>query len=133
MAASRRGRTPCWLLRARGAGKTDINLPDLFDALTFSGLWRFLGKHKRMCWDELRRSFSQELFCESLQRLVPDIRAEDLETGGAGVRAQAMSPDGTLVQDFNFVNGRRALHVLNAPSPAATASLAITGGNDQEV
>ena len=72
-----------------------------------------------------RRSFSRRLFCESLQRLVPEIRENDLETGGAGVRAQAMSPDGNLVQDFNFVNGRRALHVLNAPSPAATASLAI--------
>jgi L-2-hydroxyglutarate oxidase len=73
----------------------------------------------------LRRSFSKRLFCESLQRLVPDIRAEDLETGGAGVRAQAMSPDGTLVQDFCFVNRHKALHVLNAPSPAATAALAI--------
>jgi L-2-hydroxyglutarate oxidase len=108
-----------------GYRKTDINPADLFDALTFSGLWRFLGKHKRMSWEELRRSFSKRRFCESLQRLVPEIRADDLETGGAGVRAQAMSPDGTLVQDFCFVNRRKALHVLNAPSPAATASLAI--------
>lgn len=108
-----------------GYRKTDFNPADLFDALTFPGLWRFLGKHKRMSWEELRRSFSKRLFCESLQRLVPEIRAEDLETGGAGVRAQAMSPDGNLVQDFCFVNRRKALHVLNAPSPAATASLAI--------
>ncbi|MDB6108856.1 MAG: dependent oxidoreductase [Pedosphaera sp.] len=108
-----------------GYRKTDFNAADLFDALTFPGLWRFLAKHKRMSWQELRRSFSKQLFCESLQRLVPEIRAEDLETGGAGVRAQAMSPDGNLVQDFCFVNRRKALHVLNAPSPAATASLAI--------
>ena len=108
-----------------GYRKTDFNPVDLFDALTFSGLWRFLGKHKRMCWDEICRSFSKELFCESLQRLVPDIREEDLIQGGAGVRAQAMTPGGDLVQDFHFVKGRRALHVLNAPSPAATASLAI--------
>ncbi|HEX4645412.1 MAG TPA: L-2-hydroxyglutarate oxidase [Verrucomicrobiae bacterium] len=108
-----------------GYRKRDINPADLFDALTFRGLWRFLGKHKRMSWEELRRSFSKRRFCESLQRLVPEIRADDLETGGAGVRAQAMSPDGTLVQDFCFVNRRKALHVLNAPSPAATASLAI--------
>lgn len=108
-----------------GYRKSDVNLADLFDALTFAGLWRFLGQHKRMSWEELKRSFSKGLFCESLQRLVPDIRLEDLETGGAGVRAQAMSPDGALVQDFCFQQSRKALHVLNAPSPAATASLAI--------
>src|SRR5439155_18360808 len=103
----------------------DINLGDLTDALTFGGLWRFLGKHKQMSWNEIKRSFSKRLFCESLQRLVPEIKEEDLETGGAGVRAQAMSPDGNLVQDFCFIKRRGALHVLNAPSPAATASLAI--------
>ncbi len=108
-----------------GYRKSDVNLADLFDALTFAGLWRFLGQHKRMSWEELKRSFSKQLFCESLQRLVPDIRLEDLETGGAGVRAQAMSPDGALVQDFCFQQSRNALHVLNAPSPAATASLTI--------
>ena len=108
-----------------GYKKTDFNPVDLFDALSFGGLWKFLGRHKRMCWEELQRSFSKKLFCASLQRLVPEVRMEDLETGGAGVRAQAMSPDGTLVQDFSLVRGRRALHVLNAPSPAATAALTI--------
>jgi L-2-hydroxyglutarate oxidase len=88
-------------------------------------LWRFLAKHKRMSWDELRRSFSRRLFCESLQRLVPEIQVADLAPGGAGVRAQAMSPDGNLLQDFCLLNRPRALHVLNAPSPAATAALAI--------
>jgi L-2-hydroxyglutarate oxidase len=108
-----------------GYRKRDINLADLFDALSFSGLWRFLGKHRQMSWAELKRSFSAKLFCESLQRLVPEIRMEDLAPGGAGVRAQAMSPNGELVKDFHFVTQPRALHVLNAPSPAATASLAI--------
>ena len=108
-----------------GYRKRDLNPRDLFDALTFPGLWRFLARHKRMSWDELRRSFSRKLFCAALQKLVPEIREDDLETGGSGVRAQAMSPDGTLVQDFAFVQRPRALHVLNAPSPAATASLAI--------
>ena len=108
-----------------GYRMTDVSLRDLFDAATFPGLWRFLLRHKRMSWQEFRRSMSKRLFCDSLRRLVPEIHEEDLETGGAGVRAQAMSPDGTLVQDFAFVNGRKALHVLNAPSPAATASLAI--------
>jgi L-2-hydroxyglutarate oxidase len=108
-----------------GYRKTDINPGDLLDALSFGGLWRFMNRHKRMCWDEVRRSLSRRLFCKSLQRLVPEIREEDLEAGGAGVRAQAMAPNGALVQDFHFVHGPRALHVLNAPSPAATASLAI--------
>ena len=108
-----------------GYRKSDINVRDLFDALTFSGLWRFLATHRSMSWAEIKRSFSRRLFCQSLQRLVPEIQMEDLETGGAGVRAQAMSPDGTLVQDFCFVSQPNALHVLNAPSPAATASLAI--------
>jgi L-2-hydroxyglutarate oxidase len=113
--------------KREGYKKTDFSPADLYDALSFVGLWRFLGRHKRMCWEEMKRSFSKELFCQSLQRLVPDIRAEDLEPGGAGVRAQALDPDGTLVQDFSFVRGRKALHVLNAPSPAATAALTIGG------
>ena len=78
-----------------------------------------------MSWEELRRSFSRRLFCASLQRLVPEIREDDLAPGGAGVRAQAMSPEGGLVQDFCLLNRPHALHVLNAPSPAATAALAI--------
>jgi (S)-2-hydroxyglutarate dehydrogenase len=108
-----------------GYRKADVNLADLWDALTYSGLWRFLAKHKRMSWEELRRSFSRRQFCDSLRKLVPDVREDDLVPGGAGVRAQAMSPQGALVQDFCLLNRPRALHVLNAPSPAATAALAI--------
>ncbi len=119
--------------KREGYKKTDFNAVDLFDALSFGGLWKFLGQHKRMCWEEIKRSFSKKLFCQSLQRLVPEVQIDDLETGGAGVRAQAMSPDGTLVQDFSFVRGRNALHVLNAPSPAATASLAIGGEIAEQV
>jgi L-2-hydroxyglutarate oxidase len=112
-------------LAREGYRKSDINLRDLADALTYAGLWRFLGRYPRMCFEELRRSFSKRLFCKSLGRLVPEIQDSDLETGGAGVRAQALLRDGTLVQDFQFVSQPNALHVLNAPSPAATASLAI--------
>ena len=110
-----------------GYRKTNINLRDLFDALTYPGLWRFGLKYPRMCVHELRSSFSKKFFCKQLQKLVPEVKPADLEPGGAGVRAQAMSPEGGLVQDFQFVRGTRALHVLNAPSPAATASLAIGG------
>jgi L-2-hydroxyglutarate oxidase len=108
-----------------GYTSRDVNLADLADALSFPGLWRFLGKYGQTCWDEIRRSFSRELFCRSLQRLVPEIQPDDLIPGGSGVRAQAMSPEGSLVDDFHFVQGERELHVVNAPSPAATSSLAI--------
>lgn len=102
-----------------------VNPRDLYDALSYPGLWRFLRRYPSMCWSELRRSFSRRLFCESLRKLVPDLREQDLETGGAGVRAQALTPAGDLVQDFLIVDRPTALHVLNAPSPGATASLAI--------
>jgi len=108
-----------------GYRKTDFNPVDLFDALSFRGLWAFLKKHPQMSWAEIERSFSKRLFCAALQRLVPEIQMGDLAPGGAGVRAQAMTPDGELVQDFCLTQRPRALHVLNAPSPAATASLAI--------
>jgi (S)-2-hydroxyglutarate dehydrogenase len=104
---------------------TDINPRDLAEFLAFPGLWRFLWKHRRMCAFEFAQSLSKQRFCRTLQGLVPDLRMEDLEPGGSGVRAQSMLPTGTLVEDFNFVKAEGALHVLNAPSPAATSSLAI--------
>jgi (S)-2-hydroxyglutarate dehydrogenase len=108
-----------------GYRRTDINVRDLFDALSYPGFLRFLKRYPSIAWYELRRSFSRELFCRSLQRLVPEVRKEDLDTGGSGVRAQAISPAGELVQEFCLIARPNALHVLNAPSPAATASLAI--------
>jgi (S)-2-hydroxyglutarate dehydrogenase len=104
---------------------TDFSLRDMIETATYRGFWRFLLRYPSMCWNEFRRSLSKALFCHSLQRLVPEIQIEDLVHGGAGVRAQALSPSGELVQDFLFVRQARALHVLNAPSPGATASLAI--------
>ncbi len=108
-----------------GYTRTTVNLRDLADALTFPGLWRFLVRYPAMVRTELAQSFSRARFCRALQRLVPEIRPHDLAPGGAGVRAQAMTPAGKLVQDFHLVRRDHALHVLNAPSPAATASLAI--------
>jgi L-2-hydroxyglutarate oxidase len=102
-----------------------VNLRDLADALAFPGLWRFLRRHPAMVRAELAQSMSREWFCRALQKLVPDIRPRDLAPGGSGVRAQAMTAGGELVQDFHLVAREHALHVLNAPSPAATASLAI--------
>lgn len=102
-----------------------VNIRDLAGSLTFPGLWKFLAKYPSICGYEIRRSLSRAEFCRSLQKLVPEIREDDLETGGAGVRAQAMLRDGKLVEDFHFEEARGMIHVVNAPSPAATASLAI--------
>ncbi len=104
-----------------------INISDLAETLTFPGLWRFLRRYPSMAFTELAQSLSRERFCRSLQKLVPEIRSSDLGTGGAGVRAQAMNPQGDLLQDFHLIARPNALHVLNAPSPGATASLAIGG------
>lgn len=112
-------------LKREGYSKTDFSARDLIDTLTYRGFWCFVQKYPRMCFNELRRSFSKELFCRSLNALVPDVRPEDLEPGPTGVRAQAIASNGETVQDFSFVRGDHALHVLNAPSPGATASLAI--------
>ena len=112
-------------LAREGYRKADVNLRDTWDAVTYGGLWKFLKKYPRMCAAEIRRSFSRRSFANALRALVPDLRDDDLEPGGAGVRAQAMSADGTLLQDFAFVRHENALHVVNAPSPGATASLAI--------
>ena len=108
-----------------GYTKTTLNLRDLAGALAFPGLWRFLARYPGMSAYELFRSFNRREFCRSLQKLVPAITEADLEPGLTGVRAQAMWPDGRLVEDFHFVRGDGILHVVNAPSPAATASLAI--------
>ena len=104
---------------------TDVNLRDLAESLCFPGLWKFLAQYPSLCGYEIYRSLSKAAFTRSLQKLVPEIRADDLETGGAGVRAQAMTSDGKLVEDFHFEEAPGILHVVNAPSPAATASLAI--------
>jgi len=112
-------------LAREGYRATDFSLRDLVETLTYRGFWRFFLRYPSMCWDEFKRSYSKDIFCRSLQRLVPDLQMGDLIKGGAGVRAQALSPSGELVQDFYFVRQPRALHVLNAPSPAATACLAI--------
>lgn len=114
-------------LAREGYRWSQVNVRDSLDALAFSGMWRFLSRHMKASAAEVHRSLSSREFAKSLTRLVPEITFNDLQRGGAGVRAQAMLPNGSLVEDFLFVEGPDALHVLNAPSPAATASLAIGG------
>jgi L-2-hydroxyglutarate oxidase len=112
-------------LSREGYDWSRFNLHDLAEMASFKGLWKFGRKHLAEGMSELRRSFSKNLFTKSLQRLVPELRAQDLVKAGAGVRAQAMRPDGKLVDDFWIEKGANATHVLNAPSPAATSSLEI--------
>jgi (S)-2-hydroxyglutarate dehydrogenase len=112
-------------LAREGYRWSNINLRDFSETLCFPGFWRFLAAYPTMCSYEIRRSFSKREFCRSLQKLVPEIQEDDLEPSGAGVRAQAMTPEGKPVEDFCFAEARGILHVVNAPSPAATASLAI--------
>ncbi|MFZ0900213.1 MAG: L-2-hydroxyglutarate oxidase, partial [Candidatus Sulfotelmatobacter sp.] len=111
--------------RREGYKRTDFNLRDLGSSLIFPGFWRMAAKNWRSGLDEFHRSFSKPAFVRALQRLVPEVRDEDLVPGGSGVRAQALTREGALVDDFQFVPSGRMLHVLNVPSPAATASLLI--------
>lgn len=111
--------------KREGYRKSDVSLRDLSEVLLNPGFRTLAARHWRMGLGEFRRSFSKPAFTRALQRLLPDIREGHLRPAGAGVRAQALRRDGTLVDDFHFVEGERSLHVLNAPSPAATASLAI--------
>jgi L-2-hydroxyglutarate oxidase len=111
--------------KREGYRRTSFNLRDFIDTMSYRGFWRLAAKHARSGLEEVHRSFSKKAFVQSLQRLIPEIREEDLVPGEAGVRAQALRPDGGLVDDFLIIQGPNSVHVCNAPSPAATASLEI--------
>lgn len=111
--------------KREGYDKKDFSIRDLKEMALFPGFWKMASKFYKMGFQEFRRSFSKELFLKSLQKLVPGIKYEDIEAGGSGIRAQALEPDGKLVDDFRIVEAAGMIHVLNAPSPAATASLSI--------
>jgi len=104
-------------------GKLDVDLRDLFESLTYPGFLRLAARHWRIGAGEVWRSLSKRAFVKALGRLVPEIRAEHLEPAPAGIRAQAVAPDGALIDDFMIVEHESVLSVCNAPSPAATASL----------
>jgi L-2-hydroxyglutarate oxidase len=113
-------------LKREGYRKTAFSAKDAFDSLSWPGFWKFLGNYPKVTLDEFNNSFFRSAFLKNLQRLVPAVRSHHLGDGGfAGVRAQAMARDGSLVMDFMFQHVPGQLHVLNAPSPGATASLAI--------
>jgi L-2-hydroxyglutarate oxidase len=112
-------------LAREGYRKRDFDRRDVVELATFPGFWRLARRHAGEGTKELARSWSKTAFVRSLQRLVPEVSSDDVVPAGAGVRAQALRRDGQLVDDFLFIEGRRSVHVLNAPSPAATSSLPI--------
>jgi (S)-2-hydroxyglutarate dehydrogenase len=121
------GPNAVFAFKREGYRSTDFSLRDTVESLLFPGFWRVAAKHWRMGKDEARRAASKTSFVTGLQRLVPEIRAEDLVPGGSGVRAQAIHRSGALVDDFQFSQTKNMLHLYNVPSPAATASIAIGG------
>ncbi len=111
--------------RREGYKKSDINLPELSETLAWPGFRKVVAKYWRTGMGEFYRSFSKAAFAKALQKLVPEIREDDLEEGGAGVRAQACDKKGGLIDDFLILEADKVINVCNAPSPAATSSLAI--------
>jgi len=119
------GPNAVFTFKREGYGKTDFSLRDTIDALSYIGTWRLFMGNMKYGLDEYRRAFSKRLFLKTLQRLIPDLAMEDIVPGRAGVRALLLREDGDTRDDFRIEYTDHSIHVLNAPSPAATASLAI--------
>ncbi len=111
--------------KREGYTRWSFSLHDTLTTVAYPGFWRMATSYWRMGLGEFRRSFDKRAFVRALQELVPEISADDLTPGGAGVRAQALDPSGRLLDDFRILEAERQIHVLNAPSPAATASISI--------
>ncbi len=112
-------------LSREGYKKSDVNLAESWGTVTYPGFWKMSARYWRTGVAEVHRSYSKGVFVRDLQKLIPGVQSQDLAAGGAGVRAQAVAKDGSLLDDFSILQGRKAIHVLNAPSPGATSSLTI--------
>jgi len=119
------GPNAVFTFKREGYNRTSFSLQDTFEALTFKGTWKLFGKHWRKGIDEYKRAFSKRLFVKELKKMMPSITVNDVQTSRSGVRAQAIDFDGNMVDDFKIIKHNGNIHVLNAPSPAATACLAI--------
>jgi L-2-hydroxyglutarate oxidase len=119
------GPNAVFTFKREGYNRTSFSLKDTFEALTFKGTWKLFSKHWRKGIDEYKRAFSKRLFVKELQKMMPSITVNDVQTARSGVRAQAIDFDGNMVDDFKIIHHNNNIHVLNAPSPAATACLAI--------
>jgi L-2-hydroxyglutarate oxidase len=111
--------------KREGYSKKDFSFQDVTRMFSYSGFWKMAAKYYHMGFEEYYRSFSKNALVKALQKLIPEIQEDDIEPGGSGVRAQALAPDGKLIDDFRIVETDKMVHVLNAPSPAATASISI--------
>lgn len=121
------GPNAVFTFKREGYGKTDFSFKDTADALTYIGTWKLFFNNMKFGIDEYRRAFSKKLFLKTLQGLIPSLTMEDIKPGRSGVRALLLAEDGDTRDDFRFEFSNNSIHVLNAPSPAATASLAIGG------
>ncbi len=121
------GPNAVFTFKREGYGKTDFSWRDTWDALTYQGTWKLFFKNMRFGINEYRRAFSKRLFLKTLQRMIPSLTMDDLKPGRSGVRALLLRQDGDTRDDFRIEYHGNSIHVLNAPSPAATASLAIGG------
>jgi L-2-hydroxyglutarate oxidase LhgO len=119
------GPNAVFVFKREGYGKTDFSLKDTAEAFSFGGTWKFFAKNIKFGLDEYRGAFSKSFFLKRLQKLIPSLELDDLKPGRAGVRAMALAPQGEMIDDFKIEVNGNAIHVLNAPSPAATSSLAI--------
>ena len=122
------GPNAVFTFKREGYGKTDFSFRDTASALSYGGTWKLFLKNISFGINEYRRAFSKKLFLKTLQGLIPSLTMEDIKPGRAGVRALLLGADGDTRDDFRIEYGANSIHVLNAPSPAATASLAI--GNE---
>jgi len=121
------GPNAVFTFKREGYRKTDFSLRDTIDALTYGGTWKLFFKNMRFGINEYRRAFSKRLFLKTLQRMIPSLTMDDIKPGRSGVRALLLRQDGDTRDDFRIEYHGKSIHVLNAPSPAATASLAIGG------
>ena len=111
--------------KREGYRKKDFSFADISKMISYLGFWKMASKYYKMGFGEFYRSFRRKAFVKALQKLVPEVQLNDIAKGGTVVRAQALEPNGNLVDDFRIVEAERMIHVLNAPSPAATASISI--------
>ncbi|HJM16456.1 MAG TPA: L-2-hydroxyglutarate oxidase [Flavobacteriales bacterium] len=119
------GPNAVFTFKREGYSKTDFSLKDTLDAITFSGTWRLFINHWKFGLNEYRRAFSKRLFLKELRKILPSLKMSDIKVGRSGVRAMALGKNGEVIDDFKIVKNEKNIHVLNAPSPAATACLSI--------